>query len=197
MVTLRTQPFLHSAVTQLIFIFKDCTTSFIFTKVQDEYASTSLIWVSLLVSWAESWESCSWYFSPEMKLTESDCQTLGSLCMTFGWKRNIWTEVKEGAGTVWGLKRWNSHSQIAAVSAFKNHIEDLYRSSEKLTPEPINCTGIPLGSLSNRLSYITGIIDIYSYNNFGMHMASVLYVLGFWEDQEVVKSNHEKWLHSV
>ena len=28
-------------------------------------------------------------------------------------------------------------------------------------------------------SYITGIIDIYSYNNFGMHMASVLYVLGF------------------
>lgn len=108
MVTWRTKPFLHSAVTQLVFIFKDCTTSFIFTKPQDEYASTSFIWIPLLVSWAWNWESCSWYFSPEMKLTESDSQSLGFLFITFGWKRNM----NGGKGRIWHkLGAW--HDGIA------------------------------------------------------------------------------------
>lgn len=104
MVTLRTKPFLHSAIAQWPFISKDYMLSSIFTELQDAHASTFPP-VSLPVIWAWNWKSCSQSYFPEMKLTESACQSLGSLFITFGWKKNNWMGVKKGAGAKFGA--WN------------------------------------------------------------------------------------------
>lgn len=80
---------------------------FIFMKLQDTYASIhSLQFLSLSVGLEIRNHVPGFFvfFFPEVKLTKSDCQSLGSLFITFGWKGNIGTRVTEGAGISLGLK---------------------------------------------------------------------------------------------
>lgn len=126
-------------------------------------------WVSLFVSWAWNWESCSWYFF-------SRCE-VNKIWRSEPWLsfHCFWMEEKHlngGKGRGWHkLGAWNSGNDGITIHGYLQSVHSQWHwgASAKLTPKPMFCPDTPLGSLLNRLPYITRKTAVVTISVFTPH----------------------------